>query len=751
MSAGTQAGVPWDLYDVPSGALTQAAPVLCGGPGDQFGTDIEARGDDIYATAQQGVQGMVLHLAGTDTVPSWMTRLNSGSGLYGLSVSDSGIQTAGAARPPTYGARDGVGDTEWKPLLGQLALDGQVVKTSTENFFRYRGGENYGESLSVGTGSDEVIYATGYGEEYGWGGMRTILAQYGADGALKWKRAYATDASGNNLAGTMTRIGSAGYDLAWLNGYLYVAGYDRDANVIGGSGAHAMLLKYDAVAQPADPQPRADGAAALIPQWSRVLPVESDFRSITAADGYLYVAGHTFTSRVAGSEDFLLAKYDDTGRQVWQTTIGGSGSDVLTSIVAANGRLFASGYTTSVGAGGEDVIVLEIDSATGEVISQELFGGIQDDRAENAVAVGDSMWVIGASSSFAQGGNTIGQKDILLLRYDLMTDINEEPILEPIRDQTIIEGSTLSLVAVGTDPDQDPLVYTLDAAPADAAIGEQTGAFVFGAADGPETTQVVVRVTDNGSPPLSDTGTFRITVENVAPNVVVAGTTAARVGELVSFTFTASDRSPIDQAAGFTYDIDWNGDGAVDETLRGTSPLTVEHTFEEPGLTVATVTATDKDGGISQAMIHTVNVIQTIGIDVKPGSDTNPINLNANGVIPVAVFTTDDFNAAWLDVSSVRFAGAAAVQSAFEDLDGDGDMDLVLHFRLEDTNLLDAYADLLRRDLEDGKLDDNHQAIDAVLTGQASEDGESFFDFLGSDSVDLFLTGKKLKDRLKAL
>ena len=74
-----------------------------------------------------------------------------------------------------------------------------------------------------------------------------------------------------------------------------------------------------------------------------------------------------------------------------------------------------------------------------------------------------------------------------------------------------------------------------------------------------------------------------------------------------------------------------------------------------------------------------------------------------------------------------------------------------MHFRLQETNLLDVYADLLRRDLEDGKLDDNHQAVDALLTGQATKDGEDFFDFLGSDSVDLFLAGKKLNDFLKTL
>ena len=35
------------------------------------------------------------------------------------------------------------------------------------------------------------------------------------------------------------------------------------------------------------------------------------------------------------------------------------------------------------------------------------------------------------------------------------------------------------------------------------------------------------------------------------------------------------------------------------------------------------------------------------------------------------------------------------VKSALEDVDGDGDLDLILHFRLADTDLLNVYADSL--------------------------------------------------------
>jgi surface protein len=77
-----------------------------------------------------------------------------------------------------------------------------------------------------------------------------------------------------------------------------------------------------------------------------------------------------------------------------------------------------------------------------------------------------------------------------------------------------------------------------------------------------------------------------------------------------------------------------------------------------------------------------------IDIDIKPGSDLNPVNLGSNGVIPVAILTTDDFDAATVDPGTVQLAGVnVAVRGKsdkamahLEDVDGDGDTDLLVQF-----------------------------------------------------------------------
>ena len=86
-----------------------------------------------------------------------------------------------------------------------------------------------------------------------------------------------------------------------------------------------------------------------------------------------------------------------------------------------------------------------------------------------------------------------------------------------------------------------------------------------------------------------------------------------------------------------------------------------------------------------------------VNIDIKPGSYPNSINCkNKNEVIAVAILTTDDFDALTIDHTTVTFERASEThvnkktgkpQRHMEDVDFDGDMDLVFHFRLGDTTL----------------------------------------------------------------
>jgi len=80
-----------------------------------------------------------------------------------------------------------------------------------------------------------------------------------------------------------------------------------------------------------------------------------------------------------------------------------------------------------------------------------------------------------------------------------------------------------------------------------------------------------------------------------------------------------------------------------------------------------------------------------VAIDIKPGNERNPINPHSKGKLPVAILTDGAFDALQVDPTSVRFgpdqAGIAHAQGHVEDVDGDGDADLLLHFRARDTGI----------------------------------------------------------------
>lgn len=91
-----------------------------------------------------------------------------------------------------------------------------------------------------------------------------------------------------------------------------------------------------------------------------------------------------------------------------------------------------------------------------------------------------------------------------------------------------------------------------------------------------------------------------------------------------------------------------------------------------------------------------------VTIDIKPGSDKNNINLKSWGIVPVAVLTTDDFDAGTVDPATVEFAGAAPVRWKLADVDHDGDDDMMFHFKT-------------------WELDLDQDSTEATLTGQTTQ------------------------------
>ena len=108
-----------------------------------------------------------------------------------------------------------------------------------------------------------------------------------------------------------------------------------------------------------------------------------------------------------------------------------------------------------------------------------------------------------------------------------------------------------------------------------------------------------------------------------------------------------------------------------------------------------------------------------VQIDIKPGSYPNSIKLQDTGNIPVAIFGSNTFDIATIDVSSLQLNGTGVrivkgkgYLSSYEDVNGDGFMDMVVQF-------------------DRGEVQLTAGDTSAMVTGKTS-DGAGFH---GSDSV----------------
>lgn len=75
-----------------------------------------------------------------------------------------------------------------------------------------------------------------------------------------------------------------------------------------------------------------------------------------------------------------------------------------------------------------------------------------------------------------------------------------------------------------------------------------------------------------------------------------------------------------------------------------------------------------------------------VSIDIKPGEHPNMINPSSPGKLGVAILASEQLNASDVEPESIRLLGAAPVLWTMEDVDTDGDTDLLLHFSIPDMN-----------------------------------------------------------------
>ena len=399
-----------------------ASATFLGGSGDQQGNGITIIGADAYLSGvdQGGPDAMVVKYGLPPGSPVWNATL-ANTFSTALAATATTAYAVGGAFPPTCGASDGAGGTEWKSLLARYGSGGGLLGCGSTNFFPYRGIEFYNAALGVEEAGTPFVYAGGWAEQTGFSGsFPFVLVKYDAGGSI----INQVTEPGITLGSYGCCPGESRVDgIAEFGGDLYLAGHSRLPGFGEDNVNRPVLMRYSPALARVWKQRPTDNAGA--------------FHAVAAFGGNLYAVGQSGSD--AGA-DYLVEKYDQTGTRVWTVTSGGGAEDVLRGVVGVGSRLFAVGYTRSSGAGGADAVILEIDPASGATISTSLFGGSQDDLGRGTATDGTDLYVVGESRSFASlDGNAVGQNDMMLLRYTLTEPYDFTGFFPPVDNPGVNE------------------------------------------------------------------------------------------------------------------------------------------------------------------------------------------------------------------------------------------------------------------------------------------------------------------------
>ena len=128
-----------------------------------------------------------------------------------------------------------------------------------------------------------------------------------------------------------------------------------------------------------------------------------------------FVATGYSTSEGAGLQDVLAIKVSSGGELIWNKTFGGPGLDIGFSICeTSDEKLLICGYTESFGAGMDDIYVLKLNE-NGDEIWNETYGGSESDLGRKIIELSDGNYAIIGTLGYSQGN---GIRDVLLVKTD---------------------------------------------------------------------------------------------------------------------------------------------------------------------------------------------------------------------------------------------------------------------------------------------------------------------------------------------
>jgi hypothetical protein len=323
----------------------------------------------------------------------------------------------------------------WGASFGAGGNDMYIVKlngSGTLQWSKTIGGSGDDRALSIVQTTDGGYAAAGYTTSYGAGDYDLFIVKLDSTGTLQWSK---------TIGGTG---GDFGYYIVRTTDGGYAVGAQIDS--YGAGGYDFFIAKLNA-------------SGTL--QWSKTIGGTSQdyaFSVVQTTDGGYALGGET-ASFGAGNTDMYIVKLDSSGALQWSRTMGGTGFDRSRTFTKTTGGGFAMvGQTNSFGAGDQDFYIVKLDSS-GTLQWSRTVGGTAIEFAYSITQTADGGYAAGGfTTSFGAGVN-----DMYVVKLDASGTLQWSRtvggtgqdygrfIIQAADGGYAVAGQVASLGALGTD------------------------------------------------------------------------------------------------------------------------------------------------------------------------------------------------------------------------------------------------------------------------------------------------------------
>jgi hypothetical protein len=407
-----------------------------------------------------------------------------------------------------------------------------------------------------------------------------------------------------------------------------ITAWDYQANASAAANATVTPAAASAIGIGGPYQPGSGDTAfmavVVVDAYDNSVPDYTGTVHFTSSDGAATLpADYTFTAADGGMHDFALilrtaGPQTVTGTDTHDTAITGQGAVTVLPSASLSGPAVGSVHqdlTFTLGAGGgsaSTVYTFQLDWNDDGVVDQTVTGVSGTTVTHSFASLGTATAVLTASVDGLTSAPTTASVTIGPAAASTFT------LTAPAG--AVSSGQASDVTVTALDPYGNVATgYTGTVHFTSSSAATLPADYTFTPADqGVHTFCVTLRTAGSQTVTATDTHTPGLSGQGAVTVLPVAGLSGPVFGTInqpLGFVLSASGGASASTV--YTFQLDWNDDGVVDQTVTGVSGTTVTHSFASAG--VATVVLTASVNGVTSAPVSTGVTI--VGVTVQVGAD----------------------------------------------------------------------------------------------------------------------------------